>query len=207
MTVIRFSRPVPAAPANEAAPAAASEDALCQFAEESYTAALGELADPEPFASYRAVAQLSGHLAVMRRAVLPAARHWLDGDRALPADCLAQARQTEWALRLLEGRLAGEACSARRTFDSVTARLEHCLGRYRGTERALLAALRDKMPGHEHDRLARHCRALLPAAPTRPHPRSPRGRVPAMLAFRFLGGWDRLMDEMDSRPGPRREKS
>jgi hypothetical protein len=71
-----------------------SQDTLLTLAEAGYAAALRELSDPDPWSSHRAVAQLSGHLAVMRRAVLPAARRWLDHDRALPAECLAQGRQT-----------------------------------------------------------------------------------------------------------------
>jgi len=181
----------------------AGEDPLLGLAEAGYAAALRELSDPDPWSSHRAVAQLSGHLAVMRRAVLPAARRWLHHDRALPATCLAQGRQIEWALRLLECRLSGEACATRMSFPAMVTLLEQRLSQYRSTERALLAALRDRMPGREHDRLAERCRALLPGAPTRPHPRSPRGRVPAALAFRFLGGWDRVLDELDSRPGPR----
>ncbi len=203
MTLIRPFKPA----ADESAPhlAPVGEDALQVLAEAGYAAAFVELADPDPFTGYRAVARLSGHLAVTRRAVLPAARHWLtadhDRERALAAACLAGARQIEWALRLLEGRLAGEACAARLSLDDVLAMLDRRLTGYRTAERALLAALRDRMPGPEHDRLARRSRSLLPAAPTRPHPRCPRSRLLGPLAFRFLGGWDRLLDTLDSRPG------
>lgn len=209
MTLIRPFKPT--ADEHGAPPAPIGEDTLLVLAEAGYATAFRELADPDPFTGYRAVARLSGHLAVTRRAVLPAARHWLDprrdpdrtpgSDRALGAACLAGARQIEWALRLLEGRLAGEACAARLSLDDVLEMLDRRLAGYRTAERALLAALRDRMPGPEHDRLARHCRALLPAAPTRPHPHCPRGRMLGPLAFRFLGGWDRLLDTLDSRPG------
>ncbi|MGH3398314.1 MAG: hypothetical protein ACRDPO_26865 [Streptosporangiaceae bacterium] len=125
MTLIRPFRPAAAGPGPQLS--AIGEDPLVALAEAGYAAALGELADPEPWSSYRAIAQLSGHLAVMKRAVLPAARSWLDPGHRLPA--------------------AG------------------------------------------------------PAAPTRPHPRCLRGRLLSPLTFRFLGGWDRLLDEVDSRPG------
>jgi hypothetical protein len=179
----------------------AGDGALGGFAEARYAVARQALADAEPLAGYRGIAQLSGHLAVMRRLVCQAAVRRLAPDPSLPAAYLADARQAEWALRLLEMRLAGDGCAARVTIEAALALLEQRLDRCRAAERALLAWLEHHAPPAERARLARAYRVLLAAAPTRPHPRGPRSGWPGRLAFRFHAFWDRVLDTMDSRPG------
>ena len=176
-------------------------DALRSLAEASYTVAAEALGDAEAWLGYRALAQLSGHLAVVRRAVCPVAGRRLGRDGSLAAACRAEALRAEWALRLFECWLAGDAQAVRFPAETVQALLEERLGSYRTAERALLARLADRIPHAEHARLAQQYRALLAAAPTRPHPRSPRAGQFGRLAFRLQGLWDRVLDTMDSRPG------
>lgn len=176
-------------------------DALRSFAESSYAVAANALSDADAWLGYRALAQLSGHLAVVRRAVCPAAGRRLGRGDSLAAACRAEALRAEWALRLFECWLAGDAQAVRFPADTVRALLEERLGSYRAAERVLLARLADRIPHAEHARLAQRYRALLAAAPTRPHPRSPRAGQFGRLAFRLQGAWDRVLDTMDSRPG------
>lgn len=185
----------------ERAAGPATADALRSCAESSYAVALQALSDADAWLSYGAVAQLSGHLAVVRRAVCPAAHRRLGRGDPLAAACRAGALQAEWALRLFECWLAGDAQAVRFPAGAVQALLEQRLGSYRAAERVLLARLAERIPQGEHARLAQQYRALLAAAPTRPHPRSPRAGQLGRLAFRFQGLWDRLLDTADSRPG------
>ena len=180
----------------------APTDALRSCAEASYTVALDALSDTELWVSYRAVAQLSGHLAVIRRVVCPAASGRHAAEHSLAAACRTEALRVEWALRLFECWLAGDAHAARFPADSVQALLEERLASYRAAERVLLSRLADLMPPAEHARLAQRYRTLIAAAPTRPHPRSPRTGQLGRLAFRCQGWWDRFLDTADSRPGP-----
>lgn len=199
MTVIRF--PLAARPAAQGLSPTAGEDPLGAFIDVTNGMVLEALADLETASGYQAIAQLSGHLATMRRVVYPAAVRWLHVDPWLPAAFIAAAREAEWALRLFECCLSGEASAASLQIDTVQAALEQRLGSYRSVERMLLAQLKKRMPVQERRRIAGDYRVVATAAPTRPHPRGPHLGPLGGLAFRFHSFWDRVLDTADSRPG------
>lgn len=177
------------------------KDALQLPAEACYTAIFDALSGSDPSSGYRAVAVLSRHLAVARVLLCPTARTKLAPDRGLVTACMAEAQRAQWALRLFDCHLAGEARAVRLPFESVRASLDQHLGSYRTVERAMCAGLTRAMNEPERERLARRYRALLAVAPTRPHPRAPRTGPASKVAFRFHGFIDRLLDTLDSRPG------
>jgi len=186
-------------PSHQAVPP--DKDALRLSAEACYTAIVDALSGSDPSSGYRAVAVLSRHLAVARVLLCPAARTKLAPDRRLVAACMAEAQRAQWALRLFECHLAGEARAVRLPFESVRASLDQHLGRYRSAERAMCAGLTRAMNEPERERLAGRYRALLAVAPTRPHPRAPRTGPARQAAFRCHGVIDLLLDTLDSRPG------
>ena len=63
----------------------------------------------DPMTGYKAIARLSGHLAAMWHTVYPRTDRQSGEDGQLRASCLRLAREVEWALRLLQGHLSGEA--------------------------------------------------------------------------------------------------
>lgn len=202
MTVIKF--PVNASPVARSGRCGVStvgKDPLGTFIERAHSAVLDALSDPEPSSDCSVIAQLSGHFAAMRRVVYPAAARWLHADPWLPVACRARACEAEWALRLFECRLSGEARAVRLPAEPVRAALVLRLGSYRSVERMLLGRLRAEVPVRERGRIAGEYRAVLAAAPTRPHPRGPHTGSLGMLAFRFHSFWDRVLDTVDSRPG------
>lgn len=205
MTTIRGSRrrarqperadlKVPERPAAEA-------DDLVTLVDAAYFAARDGLLAVEAFSNHRAIATASGHLAVMRLVIWPAARRALGrGDRTLSA-CAASARQALWALCLYQRWLAGEAHAARLPGQDLLATLRQRLDGYRSDEAELLARLLHQAAGDELTRLARSYRVALAASPSRPHPCSPHSGLLGWLAFRLHGGWDKVLDTLDSRPG------
>jgi hypothetical protein len=156
---------------------------------------LPEIAEPET--GYRVIARLSGHLAAMWRAVYPSAA----GERQLRAECLGRARAVEWALRRLEGRLAGDVSAAGLPVAAVSAALARQLDGYWPAERALVARVEDRSAAGDLDKLARDYRRALAHGPTRPHPRCPRSGPLGPVAFWVHRRWDRVLDTMDSRAG------
>jgi len=75
------------------------------------------------------------------------------------------------------------------------------LDSYRSAERALVTWLEDQLAAEGREKLARKYRRALTHAPTRPHPRCPRSGPLCHTGFWLHGGWDRVLDTMDSRPG------
>src|SRR5262249_50414682 len=118
MTLIKPSHPA----------AQPSQDALQLPAEACHTAVLHALSGSAPTSGYRAVAMASRHLAVARVLLCPAARTKLAPDRTLVTACLTEAQRAQWALRLFEHHLAGEARAVRLPFESVRASLDQHLG-------------------------------------------------------------------------------
>lgn len=167
----------------------------------SQTAVTGEFAAQTHESDYRAIARLSTHLAAMRRGVrTPVGR--LPGHPAvLAARWCAEARGTERALRLLQRRLSGELVAMRQPLESVHARLRDCLDGYLAAERALAAWIDQQLPEPYRDRLIAGYLACLHRAPTRPHPRAPRGGPAYRVVFRCHAFWDRVLDTTDCRPG------
>ena len=159
----------------------------------------------DPMTGYKAIARVSGHLAAMWHTVYP----WADGqpgeDGQLRAACLRHAREVEWALRLLQCYLSGEASAISRPAASVLTLLAQRLEEYRLAERALVAWLEDQLAPEGREELARKYRHALTRAPTRPHPRCLRTGLPGRVAFWWHGRWDRFLDEVDSRPGVGRD--
>jgi hypothetical protein len=167
----------------------------------TYDVTTGSLGEGAPAWGYRAVARLSGHLAAVQRAVYPVARRRLGDNLHLLEDCRALARKTQWALRLLECRLAGEVTAAGHEAGTVHAWLGQCLDAYRSAERVMVAGVEERLTTRECEQLALAYRAALARAPTRPHPRGPRAGWPGRIAFRLHASWDRVLDAVDSRPG------
>ena len=153
-----------------------------------------------PVWGYRAVARLSGHLAAMHRAVYPAARQCLGEDQHLLRRCRAEARETAWALRVLQSQLAGDGGLAARQPGTHQLWLEERLDEYRSAEQALIAWMQERLTTAECERLAVAYRAALRRAPTRPHPRGPHSGWPGRMAFGLHVFWDGVLDGVDSRP-------
>jgi hypothetical protein len=167
----------------------------------TYQGALGSGHQGAPEWSYRSVARLSGHLAAMRLIVYPAARRRLDGDQQLLQRCRAEARETAWALRVVQSHLTGDGGPRACEPGTVELWLEECLDEYRSAEQALIAWMQERLTGPEGEQLALGYRAALAHAPTRPHPRGPHDGWPGRIAFRLHALWDGLLDAVDSRPG------
>lgn len=167
----------------------------------THTAVTSEFAAQTDEADFRAIARLSTHLAAMRRAVrTPVGR--LPGQPArLAARWCAEARGAERELRLLQRRLSGELVAMRQPLESVHARLRECLTGYLAAERALAAWIDQQLPEPHRTRLVAGYLTCLHRAPSRPHPRAPRGGPAYRIAFRFHAFWDRVLDTTDCRPG------
>ncbi|MDX6339479.1 MAG: hypothetical protein QOG05_6819 [Streptosporangiaceae bacterium] len=172
----------------------------------TYEGAVGSRSDGAPVWGYRAVARLSGHLAAMQRAVYPAAGRRPGENRQLLQRCRAEARETGWALRVLECHLTGNGVIAAREPGTVERWIEQCLDEYRAAEQALIAWMQERLTARECEELALGYRAALARAPTRPHPRGPHAGWPGWIAFRFHVLWDRVLDGVDSRPGVRPDR-
>jgi hypothetical protein len=159
----------------------------------------------DPITGYKAIARLSGHLAAMWHTVYPRADRQPGEDGQLRAACLGRAREVEWALRLLQCHLAGEASAIGWSAAAVLTLLTRRLDEYRSAERALVAWLEDRLTPAGREELAREYRRALTRAPTRPHPRCLRTGPLARVAFWLHGRWDRFLDEVDCRPGMGRD--
>jgi len=175
-------------------------DPIAALIEATYVAATGTLSERAHDGGYQAVARLSGHLAAMQRAVYPVASR-LRENRYLLKEYRAEARETEWALRLLECHHAGEAATASRELETVHAWLRQCLDAYQLAERVLVAWVEERLSALEREQLALGYRAALARAPTRPHPRGPHVGWLGGFAFRLHAFWDGVLDTIDSRPG------
>ena len=171
--------------------------------EATYEGAVG-YRDGAPVWGYRAVARLSGHLAAMQRAVYPDASRRLGEDQHLLRRCRAEARETAWALRVLQSHLSGDGGRAARLPGTEQLWLEECLDEYRSAEQALLAWMQERLTALESEQLALGYRAALRRAPTRPHPRGPHKGWPGRMIFWLHVVWDGVLDGVDSRPGVRR---
>jgi len=178
-----------------------STDPLGPLIGATYEVAMRTLGEVAPASSYQALARLSGHLAAMQRAVYPVAGRRLGEGKQLLAACLAEAREAEWALRLLECRLAGEASTASRDLQVVHTWLAQCLDAYQSAEMSLLMQLEERLTVTELEQLALGYCAALARAPTRPHPGGPRTGWPGRIAFALHAFWDRVLDTVDCRPG------
>lgn len=173
---------------------------LRAYVEELYDTALEGLAHPDRDRGHQAIAHLSGHLAAMRRAVLPVASRNSGAGTGLAAACRAEGREAERALRGYECLLSGQSRAVKAPPGSAWGRLEQRLGHYRTAEHAILTGLDRWLSPGEHHRLTAHYRTVLANAPTRPHPRCPHTGPFAGLAFRLCVYRDRVLDTMDSRP-------
>jgi hypothetical protein len=169
----------------------------------TYQDAVGS-SDGTPVWGYRAVARLSGHLAAMQRIVYPAASRRLGEDQHRVRRCRAEARETAWALRVLQSHLSGDGGGGARLPGPEQLWLGECLAEYRLAEQALIAWMHERLTVAEGEQLALGYRAALRRAPTRPHPRGPHSGWPGRMAFRLHVVWDGVLDGVDSRPGIRR---
>ena len=160
----------------------------------TYERALGSTGDGPALWGYRALAWLSGHLAAMQRAVYPAARRRLGENQQLLRRCRAEARETAWALRVLQSHLAGDGGTGAREAGIADTWLQQCLDEYRSAEHTLIAWMHERLTAQEDEHLAAAYRAALTHAPTRPHPRGPHSGWPGLVAFRFHALWDGLLD-------------
>jgi hypothetical protein len=167
----------------------------------THRAVMTVLGSEEPYADDKAIARLSAHLAAMRQTVYPAARRRPGPARPVLVTYLASARELDWALRLLQCSLTGDAFASHLDAGAVGARLRHCLGRYAAAEGALVALLDERLPTGDRDQVAARYRSALAHAPTRPHPRRPHTGAAYHVRFWLHGFWDRLLDTADNRPG------
>lgn len=169
--------------------------------DELYGSSLCALAHPDPARGYQAVAQLSGHLTAMRRAVFPVAGRQPATGTWLVAACQTGNRHTQRALRRFECLLSGQSYAVRLPAGSVRTELEQRLTDYRAAEQVMLGRLGGCLTGPEHGRLTAAYRAAFLKAPTRPHPRCPHTGPLAGTLLRACALRDRALDTMDSRPG------
>ena len=174
---------------------------IAALVEATYERALGSSGDGPAVWGYGTVARLSGHLAAMHRAVYPAARRQLGENQQVLLRCRAEARETAWALRVLQSHLTGDGGTSAREPGTVDRWLQQCLDEYRSAEQTLITRIQPRLTSQEHERLAAGYRAALTRAPTRPHPRGPHAGWPGRIAFRVHALWDGLLDAVDSRPG------
>jgi hypothetical protein len=188
-------------PAHPAAGHGAQATGLAAAAAATHAAALGEFAIGTVESEYKAIARLSVHLAAMRRAVYTPGQCRPAAPAELRAACRVAARRLEWALWLLQGRLAGDMAAVRQSSREIYAHLDRCLGSYLDADRALAAWLDSQLPAGERWRVAEGYLRCLAHAPTRPHPRAAQGRTGYWVAFAFHRRWDRLLDTVDARPG------
>jgi hypothetical protein len=175
-------------------------DPIAVLIKATYVAATEAVSGNARAGDYQALARLSGHLAAMQRAVYPVARRRLGENQQLLKECRAEARQAEWALRLLECHLAGDASATSRELETVHGWLGQRLDAYRSAERVLVAQVEERLTAPEREHLAHSYRAALAHAPSRPHPRGPHAGWAGRLAFWLHACWDAVLDTMDSRP-------
>ncbi len=163
------------------------------------------LDDPDAHVRYKAIARLSGHLAVMCRTVYPYAGREPGTGVQLRADCLSRMREVQWTMRALECHLSGCTSAAGRPVLAVSAALGRQLDGYWPAEQALVGQVEEQLDVAGRDRLADAYWRALGQAPTRPHPRCPRSGPLRHVAFWWHGHWDRLLDGVDSRAGVGRD--
>ncbi len=163
------------------------------------------LDDADAQAQYKAIARLSGHLAVLGRTVYPCAGRQPGEGVGLRKECLTRAREVLWTMRALECHLSGCTSAAGRPVLAVATALNRQLDGYWPAERALVGWVEDQRDSVGRDRLAQAYWRALRQAPTRPHPRCPRSGLLRHVAFWWHGRWDRLLDGVDSRAGVGRD--
>lgn len=182
-------------------PAPAGGRDLSTSIDATHRAVMAVLGSEDPDADYIAIARLSAHLAAMRETVYPVARRQPGRTRRVRVTYLDSARELDWALRLLEWCLSGEAFASRLDANALYTRFRHYLGRYASAEAALVALLDERLPAGDRDQIAARYRKALAHAPTRPHPRRPHTGAAYHVRFRLHGFFDRLLDGADTRPG------
>jgi hypothetical protein len=174
---------------------------LAAAAGATHAAALEEFAIGTVESEYKAIARLSVHLAAMRRGIYTPGRHRSAAPKELTMACRVAARRLEWALWLLQSRLAGDITGVRQSSHEIYTHVDQCLDSYLPADRALAAWMDSQLPAGNRRRLAEGYLRCLAHAPTRPHPRSPQGATGYRMAFTFHRRWDRLLDTVDGRPG------
>ena len=121
------------------------------------------LDDADAHARYKAIARLSGHLAVMCRTVYPYAGREPGSGVQLGVECLSRIREVQWTMRALECHLSGCTSAAGRPVLAVSAALGRQLGGYWPAEQALVGWVEEQLDAAGRDRLA--ARVLAGAAP------------------------------------------
>ncbi len=147
----------------------------------------------------------SAHLAAVGRVVYPAARkHLPDGVSRVRA-LLEVDRRLQQALWRLDRRVTGDVHLSHIPEDVLEDRVREWLDRHAELERPLIADLRAALGEQQERELVQKLADVMPHAPTRPHPDTPRFLALSTLAFKLDAMADHLRDVMDNRqiPTPR----
>jgi hypothetical protein len=162
-------------------------------------AAAAELSGSAP--DYSAVvAWLSSSAAALEHVVFPAAR------RRLPAEDLHAGidatRRLEHVLLQLHQAVNGDGRGADLEIAHVASRLQEVVDASLTRLRALIGQLHGTLSETCWARLVARYESALRAAPSRPHPHTPHGRLGERVAFPVAAAVDRVLDALDSRVPP-----
>ena len=183
---------------------AVDDHTLSSAVEQPHAAALAALDDPEAGA-LRAVTWSSAHLAAVGRVVYPAARKALPDGPSRVRALLEVDRRLQQALWRLDRHMTGDVHLSHLPEEVLLDRVREWLERHDELERPLVADLAAAVGEQREKELVAKLAAVMPHAPTRPHPDTPRFLVLSTLAFKIDALADHLRDVMDNRhiPTPR----
>ncbi len=184
-----------------------ADHSLTSAVEQPHGEALRCLDDPDAGALC-AVTWAAAHLAAVGRVVYPVARKVLPDGASRVRGLLEVDRRLQQALWRLDRRMTGDVHLCHIPEDVLEDRVREWLDRHAQLERALVDDLRAAL-GEEQERdLVQQLADVMPHAPTRPHPDTPRFLALTTLAFKLDALADHLRDVMDNRrvPTPRLTK-
>lgn len=141
------------------------------------------------------VAELVRHAVAEEAWLYPAMRDRLDDGNALADRETAEHHEIEVALKELEGHDPHDAAS-RPLLEKLMADVRHHVAE---EEKQLFPALRAVYTAEELKDLGDKVRTAKKAAPTRPHPGSPRDKTSRRLMGPFVGLVDRTRDALSGR--------
>ncbi len=149
------------------------------------------------------VAELSRHLVGMEVAVCPTVVDTLPSGRRTVRAHVMRARQLEATIRAIERLLWGDAQAPSRRLDLLHRELLALMDAHRLEEAQMLRSLEAVLSEEERAALATRLELATRRAPTRAHPHASRRLGWTRVLYRLVGGWDRMLDTMDSRTYPR----
>lgn len=181
-----------------------ADHTLATAVEQPHDEALKCLEDPESGALC-AVTWSSAHLAAVGRVVYPVARKTLPDGAARVRSLLEVDRRLQQALWRLDRRMTGDVHLSHVPGEVLEDRVREWLERHAELERVLVADLRAALSEEEERKLVAKLADVMPHAPTRPHPDTPRFVTLSTVGFKLDALADHLRDVMDNRqiPTPR----